>query len=143
MNTISVIGNLTKKPEIKYIGNNSPVTSINIAWNEKYKDTNKVHYFEVEVWGTLAENCVKYLDKGSKISVSGKLNQQSWKNKEGNNCYKTFIKAIEIDFLSTNNSQEHNNTVNSPEPKVSQPQQEEKIDDSILFDDDDNYDFLD
>ena len=60
-----------------------------------------MQYFDIVVWGQLADNCVKYLGKGSKIAVVGKSQTREWTTKEGEKRYAREVVASEIEFLST------------------------------------------
>lgn len=102
MNISYLIGNLTKEPE-KVEGNSKSLCKLNLAVSENYtdKDGNRpVHFFNVAVWGVLADNCMKFLHKGSKICVVGKLNPREYE-KDGQKKYVMEIVATEIEFLNT------------------------------------------
>lgn len=103
MNINFLIGNLTKQPE-KIEGTQKPLCKFSIAVKENY--TNKdgerpLSFFTIVAWGVLADNCVKYLKKGSKVGVVGKLQTRTWEDNDGNKRYATEIVASEIEFLST------------------------------------------
>lgn len=100
MNSINIIGNLTKDVELKYTQDNKAVTTVSLAVNEGYGDKQKTHYVDVRVWENKAENLAKYCGKGSKIAVSGKLIQQRWEH-EGKNHSKLLIQAFNIEYLDT------------------------------------------
>lgn len=103
MNISFILGSLTKEPE-KVEGNLSKTLArLNIAVRENYtdKDGNRpVQFFNVSVWGALAENCLKYLHKGSKIAIVGKIQNRMWEA-DGIKKYNTEIVASEIEFIST------------------------------------------
>ena len=104
MNLQILIGNLTKEPEKVETTGEKTLCKLAIAVNENYtdKDGNRpVQYFDIVVWGTLADNCIKYLGKGSKIAVLGKAQTREWTNKEGEKRYAREVVASEIEFLST------------------------------------------
>ena len=88
MNNVQLLGNLTRDPEVKYLTSGTAVGEFSIALNEKWKDKSsgqmkeKVHYVECKAWGATAENIAKYFAKGRKILVEGKLNYESWEDKE-------------------------------------------------------------
>jgi single-strand DNA-binding protein len=78
MNLFIATGNLTRDPEIKYTPSGAAVGKLGMAINEKYrtKDGEKkeeVCFVDIEIWGAAAENCGKYLKKGSKVLVEGSL----------------------------------------------------------------------
>jgi single-strand DNA-binding protein len=102
LNSVNILGNLTRDPEIKYTQSGRSVCNLSIANNRVYsKDNEKVtevSYFDVEVWGAVAENCAKYLAKGSGIVVEGRLKQDRWE-KEGKTQSRVRIAANQIHFL--------------------------------------------
>lgn len=101
MNYNFIIGNLTKKPEM-FEGQN--FARLVVAVNDNYikKDgTKEVNYFNVIVWNKLAENCIKYLDKGSKVAVLGKTRNRNYEAKDGTTKFVSEIVASEVEFLSS------------------------------------------
>jgi len=100
MNNINIIGNLTKDVELKYTQNNKAITTVTLAVNEGYGDSQKTYFIDVQVWEKQAENLAKYCGKGSKIAVSGKLVQQTWEY-EGKKQSKVLIQANSVMFLDT------------------------------------------
>jgi single-strand DNA-binding protein len=100
MNNINIIGNLTKDVELKYTQNNKAITTVTLAVNEGYGDSQKTYFIDVQVWEKLAENIAKYCGKGSKIAVSGKLIQQSWEY-DGKKQSKVLIQANNVSYLDS------------------------------------------
>lgn len=96
------MGNLTRDPELKYTASGKAVCSISIANNRVYtkngEKVSEVSYFDVEVWGPVAENCSKYLLKGSGIIVEGRLKQDRWE-KDGKTQSRVRITANSVHFL--------------------------------------------
>ena len=86
INELTVTGNLTKDPEVKYVSN-APVCNLYIAINRTYKTKNsdemkkEVVFINVVVWGKDAEYCGQVLGKGSEVLVMGRLTQRSWEDK--------------------------------------------------------------
>jgi single-strand DNA-binding protein len=98
INNIYLLGNLTRDPEIKYTNEGTAITEMGLASNKKWTDKNgkdleAVDYFNITVWGNLAENCASALKKGNRIMVCGHLNLRSWENKEGKKYNITSITA--------------------------------------------------
>ncbi|MEA2016685.1 MAG: single-stranded DNA-binding protein [Actinomycetota bacterium] len=88
VNNIFLLGNLTRDPEIKYTNEGIAITEMGLAVNKKWVDkkgeeSESVDFFNVSVWGILAENCSAALKKGDRILMSGHMNLRSWENKEG------------------------------------------------------------
>ena len=103
LNSVNVMGNLTRDPELKYTQSVKSFCTLSIANNRIYtrngEKVSEVSYFDVEVWGVIAENCSKYLSKGSGIIVEGRLKQDRWE-KEGKTQSKVRIAANNIHFLA-------------------------------------------
>ncbi len=98
VNKIIVSGNLCKDIELKYTPDSLAIASFSIAVNEKYKDKESVSFFNVTAFGKTAENCEKYLGKGSKVLIDGSLKQESWE-KDGEKKYAIKIIAQRVEFI--------------------------------------------
>ena len=102
LNSVNIMGNLTRDPELKTISTGKSVCSMSIANNRIYSKNNErvteVSYFDVEVWGVIAENCAKYLKKGSGVIVEGRLKQDRWE-KDGKTQSKVRISANSVHFM--------------------------------------------
>ena len=102
LNSVNIMGNLTRDPELKYTPSGKTVCSLSLANNRVYtkngEKTTEVSYFDVEVWGAAAENCSKYLTKGSGIIVEGRLRQDRWE-KDGKTHSRVRITANNIHFM--------------------------------------------
>jgi single-strand DNA-binding protein len=71
---ITIVGNLGRDPEMRYLPNGDPVTNFSMAVNRKKKGDQEItHWFRITVWGKLAEPCNEYLHKSSKVLVAGSL----------------------------------------------------------------------
>jgi len=105
INKAILIGNLGEKPELKHLPNGTAVANFSVATTENWmKDGNKesnTTWHKVKIFGKHAEACAKYLDKGSKAYVEGKIDNRSYE-KDGVKKYITEIQAKEVKFLSTN-----------------------------------------
>ncbi len=89
VNYITVVGNLTRDPELRFTPNGTPVASFAVAVNKRYQDKNSgewlnsADFFNIVTWFKLAENCAESLTKGDRVLISGRLSQESWEDKEG------------------------------------------------------------
>lgn len=85
-NKVIMIARLTQDPEVRYLQSGSAVCSFNVASNNKYKKGDEwieeVTYIKVNVFGKVAENCGKYLSKGSQALIEGRLKEEKWDDKE-------------------------------------------------------------
>ncbi|MBF0506887.1 MAG: single-stranded DNA-binding protein [Nitrospirae bacterium] len=83
-NRVILIGNLTRDPEVRYTPGGTPVATISIAVNSKYKqgdDTKEeVLFISAVVFGKQAESCGKYLSKGNPVLIEGRLRERKWES---------------------------------------------------------------
>ena len=107
MNSVELIGRLTRDPEVRYTsGTQTAVASFTIAIDRPpRKDGEKQADFpRITVFGAQAENCEKYLKKGTKIALSGRIQTGSYTNKDGQKVYTTDVVAEEIEFCESKGS---------------------------------------
>ena len=102
LNKAMIYGNLTRDPELRALPSGQQVCSFGIATNYTYKDRDgkrveKSDFHNIAVFGVQAENCAKYLKKGSSAYVEGRLQTQSWE-KDGVKQYRTEIVADRVQF---------------------------------------------
>ena len=121
LNKVLLIGNLTSDPEVRYLQDGKPVADIRIASNDKYKlksgeQKESTVFVDLVAWGTLAETCGKYLQKGSEIFVEGKLQFEQWE-KDGKKYSRIKVRADKIQFLSRTVKSENQSDA-EPEPKA-------------------------
>ena len=86
-NSVILMGNLTRKPELAYTPKGTAVAKFGLAVNRKWKteageDKEEVTFCELEAWGRTAETLEKYLDKGSPLFVTGRLKLDQWDDKD-------------------------------------------------------------
>ena len=101
MNRVCLIGRLTTKPELRYTTSNIACTNITVAIDRNYGEEKKADFISVVVWRKQAENICKYLDKGSLVAIEGRLQQNSYEDRDGNRRYKLDVVADNIQFLNT------------------------------------------
>lgn len=95
---IILIGNLGSKPEMRYTPGGKAVASFSLAVSERKDET---VWFRVSCWEKTAENVSQYLDKGSKVMVSGKMQEaRAFTDKQGNQRASLEVTAREVKFLS-------------------------------------------
>ena len=111
VNKVILIGNLGQKPEMRYTATNSAVANLSIATTESWKDKesgemrDKTEWHRVVFFGKPGETIERYLDKGSKIYVEGKLQTRKWQDKDGNDRWTTEIVGSQFNFLDSRPSQ--------------------------------------
>lgn len=102
MNVSVLVGVLGKDPELRNIkGSDNSVCNFSIA-TRGYKDSTDWH--NIECWGKTAENCAKYLKKGSKVSIKGEIKNNNYES-NGVNHYGYKINAERVEFLDSKNSE--------------------------------------
>ena len=105
VNKVILIGNLGKDPEVRHLENGASVANFSIATSENYKDrktgekVSQTEWHNIVVWRGLAEIAEKYLKKGDKIYIEGKLKTRSWMDQEGKNRYTTEVIADNMTML--------------------------------------------
>jgi single-strand DNA-binding protein len=88
-NQITVVGNLTDDPELRYTANGAAVANFTVAHSTRIRDAQgnwsdgDTSFFRVNVWRSLAENAAESLTRGTRVVVTGRLKQRSWENQEG------------------------------------------------------------
>ncbi len=103
MNKITIIGNLTKAPELRSTQDGTPVCGFTVAVNRQKTKNNPepgADFFNVNAWRGLGENCAKYLDKGRKVAVSGRISLRTWE-KDGKHGASLEVLAEDVEFLSS------------------------------------------
>lgn len=107
INQVTLVGNITRDPELKSLPSGIKVCSFSLATNEVFKDKSgakqeKVEFHNIVIFGTTAENVAKWMKKGSSIAVMGKIQTRSWDDKTtGEKKYRVEILANHISFGST------------------------------------------
>jgi single-strand DNA-binding protein len=108
MNKAILIGNLIADPETRTNGESTKFTSFSIAVNAIKKDT-PAFFIRVSTIGNIADACEKYLKKGSKVCVEGRLKNRSWTTQAGEKRHSTELDAERVEFLSARKDTEQTN----------------------------------
>ena len=111
MNNVTLIGRLTKDPEIKYTtGNNTAVCQFTVAVDRRFKSDNQptADFIPVVAWKQTAEFVSKYFNKGSRIAIVGQLQTRSWDDTEGKKHYVMEVIANNVEFCES--KQQSNNS---------------------------------
>jgi single-strand DNA-binding protein len=101
-NQVTIVGNLTDDPELRYTPNGAAVCKFRIAVNRRIPDgaggwkDGEASYFTVNAWRSLAENAAESLTRGSRVLVSGRLQYRSWENQDGDKRTAVEIEADEL-----------------------------------------------
>src|SRR5674476_696559 len=101
-NTITVVGNITRDLELKFLNSGQAALRLSVAVNRRWQNRQtqeweeKVSYFEIVAYGALAENSANSLSKGARVIVNGRLEQRSWETENGDKRSVVEINADEI-----------------------------------------------
>ena len=101
-NTVTIVGNLTREPELRFTPSGQATASFGVAVNRTWTDRasqerrEQTSFFDVVCWGTLAENAATSLSRGTRVVVTGRLDQRTWETQEGDKRSKVEITADEI-----------------------------------------------
>ena len=145
VNKAIIVGNLGGAPEMNYTGDGTAICNFTVATSETWKDKQsgemkeKTEWHRVSIFGKLAENCGKFLNKGSKVYIEGKLETRMWE-KDGHKNYSTEIKPFTVQFLDSKGSGGGAPTGNAggfpdkkPAAPTAQANEAEAFDDDIPF----------
>ena len=142
VNKVILIGNLGKDPEVRRLENGSIVATFSIATSEVYTDKNTnekkeiTDWHDIIVWRGLAEVAEKYLKKGYKVYVEGRLKKRNWQDKEGITRYVTEIIADNLNILSRPEGADRVPNSNAPYSSEGTPNKPSQIDELLNSDED-------
>jgi single-strand DNA-binding protein len=115
MNRVILIGNLTKDPELSTTNSGINYCRFSLAVPKRFVSggEREADFINIVVWRTQADNCHKYLKKGSKAGVVGSLQTRSYDAQDGSKRYVTEVVADEVEFLSSKGSDGASNSTPS------------------------------
>lgn len=126
MNNVTLIGRTTREIELRYTTSQTAVARFSLAVERPVKDGEKKADFpNIIVFGKQAENCEKYLAKGRKVAVQGRLQTGSYEDKDGKRVYTTDVIAERVEFLEWKDAESHSEK---------QVEEQESIDDFKTLD---------
>jgi single-strand DNA-binding protein len=112
MNSVTLVGRLTKKPELRQTPQGVSVATFTIAVNRKFANQageREADFINVVIWRKPAENVSQYTDKGSLVGVEGSIRTRSYDAQDGTRRYVTEVVAESVTFLESRNSNKNNN----------------------------------
>ena len=104
MNKVMLIGRLTAKPELRYTPSNVPYSRFSLAVNRSFNSQQGergTDFINIVIWRKQAENVCNFLDKGSLVSVEGRIQTGSFNDKDGNKRYTMDVVADNVQFLES------------------------------------------
>lgn len=99
MNSVNIMGRITKDLELKKVGDDLSLLNFSIALEDGYGDKKKTFFFDVIAWRMKADVISQYFKKGDRILINGRLTQENWKTQDGNNRSKVVISLYDFDFV--------------------------------------------
>ena len=104
INRVTLVGRLTRDPELRHLPSGQPVLQLGVAVNGRQKDavgnwTDKPNFFDVKVFGNQAESLANHLAKGRRIGIDGRLDWSSWEAQDGSKRSKVEVVAFQVQFL--------------------------------------------
>lgn len=105
MNKLTIIGNLTRDPELRTTATGLSVCTFTVAVNRrKSGQETEADFFKVTAWRERGETCAKYLQKGKKVCVVGPVSVETYEGKDGKTYVNLAVLADEVEFLSPRDS---------------------------------------
>lgn len=105
LNRVTLIGNLTRDPELRYTSSGMAIAKFGLAVNERFKSGDewkeKVNFIDITVWGRQAETTSEYLSKGRQVCIDGRLTYSSWETDDGQKRNKLEVTAERVVFLGS------------------------------------------
>lgn len=129
LNKVTLIGNITRDPEMRTTPTGTSVASFSIATNYAWKDQagqmqKKAEFHNIVAWRKLADICSQYLKKGAKIYIEGRLQTRDWTGQDGVKRYRTEIVAdnmIMLDRVNSSSQTQNNNYQNTQNAQNNEP----------------------
>ena len=106
INRVTLVGRLTRDPELRHLPSGNAVLNLGLAVNGRKKDetgnwVDKPNFFDVKVFGNQAETLANHLAKGRRIGVDGRLDWSSWEAQDGSKRSKVEVVAQDVQFLDS------------------------------------------
>jgi len=106
INRVTLVGRLTRDPELKHLPSGTPVLELGLAVNGRQQDgagtwVDKPNFFDVKVFGNQAESLSRNLQKGRRIGIDGRLDWRSWEAQDGSKRSKVDVVAQNVQYLDS------------------------------------------
>jgi len=115
MNKVFLIGRLTRDPELRYTGSNTPVATFSLAVNRNFTTQSgerEADFINIVVWRKQAENVKNYLTQGSQVAIDGRIQTRTYDGQDGQKRYVTEVVADNVEFLGSKNSSNNSDNTN-------------------------------
>lgn len=136
INRVVLVGRLTKDPELRKTTTGTSVASFTIAVDNRLKDANGQYttsFIPCVVWNQQAENCVRFIHKGSLVGIEGRLNQRTYQNKEGNNVQVIEVMCDSVQYLDPKKQDETSTTKQTQSTETKNTSNVNDFEDSLPF----------
>ena len=136
MNSVNLIGRLTRDPEVRYTASQMAVANFSIAIDRPTKEgeEKRADFPRIVVFGRQAENCEKYLRKGSQVAIEGRIETGSYEKQDGTKVYTTEVVARRVEFLSrAGETKAEENRKPEQMPPETMPPNFEQIEEDVPF----------
>ena len=106
INRVTLVGRLTRDPELRHLPSGQPVLQLGLAVNGRQRDesgnwADKPNFFDVKIFGNQAEMLAQHLSKGRRVGVDGRLDWSSWEAQDGTKRSKVEVIAFQVQFLDS------------------------------------------
>lgn len=138
LNSVVLVGRLTKDPELRYTPSNQAVATFTLAVNRNFKSQNgerEADFINCVIWRQQAENLANWAKKGALIGITGRIQTRSYENQQGQRVYVTEVVAEQFQLLESRNDRESNSqpTVDNHQNFARQAEPFSIDDDSLPF----------
>jgi len=138
LNQVTLMGNLTRDPELRQTPNGQSVCSFSLALNRSYKDSSDqwqeaTDYVDCVAWAALAERVTQYLAKGRRVLVQGRLQSRNWEQ-DGQKRSKVEVLANDVTFLDGRGGESSESPTSAP-TKAAAPKKSSKSDADVVIED--------
>jgi single-strand DNA-binding protein len=139
VNSVTLVGRLTRDPELRSTGSGMSVTSLRVAYTQSRKNGStgqweeEAGYIDVTVFGNQADVVSKFLAKGRQIVVQGRLDFRQWQTNEGQQRSATQIIASQVQFIGGNENGQTQQRASNPVSAQSNPSNAPRDDEDIPF----------
>lgn len=135
INSVALVGRLTKDPELRYTPSNKAVATFTLAVNRNFKSQNgerEADFINCVIWRQQAENLANWAKKGALIGITGRIQTRSYENQQGQRVFVTEVVADGFQLLEIRNDREAGQSQGYSQPDFSRQAEPFSIDDDSL-----------
>lgn len=135
MNSVCLVGRLTKNPELRYTPSNQAVATFSLAVNRNFKSQNgerEVNFINCVIWRQQAENLANWAKKGALVGITGRIQTRSYQNQQGQRVYVTEVVADSFQLLESRKDREAGQSQGYSQPDFSRQAEPFNIEESDL-----------